>query len=442
LTALATITGSDAEGSEERGPARFGQWVAAGDLNTDGVDDLVVSAPTSGIFPRVSAGDVYVLTGPILDTELETVRAALTLRGRTELRAAGSRLALSDMNDDGLPDVAVTALGTNNFEDVSHGFDPQGGAVYLIDATLRGERELESSAFLTLVGPPSLGFGLAAGDYDGDGKADLIVSCPLRSELYVLRGPRFGTRRLPDEADVVLFRPSGSFGAWVSAADVDRDGRTDLAVNDWSNNTVYVLPGGLVGRHNADSAAAATRSLDPATHTLSRVLLADLTGDAAADVLLTARRSDSEDSGALFVFEGSPAGAAAAQPTPILVIEDIPLGLGGLPIAVCAAAPDSAPRTFLALGLAGRSLIPDSNQRGEVWLLDGGLRGAVSLRPPDVAGSAWRVAASQTDFFGLGASVSFAAAQTPGRIDLIASAAQHRRGLPNLGGVIVFELPH
>ncbi len=67
---LATVSGSAAEGSEEIMAPYFGWTVVAGDLNGDALDDLVIAAPTSGIFPRPRAGDVYALLGPIGDIDL------------------------------------------------------------------------------------------------------------------------------------------------------------------------------------------------------------------------------------------------------------------------------------------------------------------------------------------------------------------------------------
>ena len=86
------------------------------------------------------------------------------------------------------------------------------------------------------------GFALAAGDFDGEGHADLAIGAPLTGDsrlgsVYVLYGGDDGL----DDADAQLWSQDSAgvpgtsedddgFGAAVVALDFDRSGQDDLAI--------------------------------------------------------------------------------------------------------------------------------------------------------------------------------------------------------------------
>ncbi len=435
---LATVSGSDAEGNEERLPPYFGWTVVAGDLDGDELDDFVIAAPYSGVSPRPMAGDVYVLFGPVGDIDLEETHAALTLRGRTPLREAGTRLALGDLTADGRPDIAIASLSTSWLEHISHRFDPEGGTIYVVDSLLRGEQDLEASAFLTITGPSSLGAALAAGDYDGDATDDLIVTCPLRAEVYIVRGPRSGALHMPDDADVILSGGAGSLGSAVSTGDIDRDGRVELAITDRARNLIYIVPGGLAGRQTIEAAATATIRSDDGQDRFREALLRDLTGDGQLDLIVTARLGDSENLGTVFMLPGPIEGEVDPRTNNILCLEHVDQGTGKIAVAVGTPRADKTP--LLALGLPGRDLFPDSNQSGEVWLLSGELGGQHVLSPEDIGILGRRLPATDTDLTWFGTAVLFAETRDPGRRQLIVSAPLGKRRVPDFGAVLVYDL--
>ena len=206
--------------------ARFGQGLAdPGDLNGDGVDEIVVGAPRLDAGSTVGVGRAYVFDG-------KTGRLLLVLNDPQPQQGAlfgmmnGERGAPGDVNGDGVPDILVPAiLGS------AHGVAGAGRA-YIFSGK-------DGSLLRTLDDPTEetsgmFGFAYApAGDVDHDGKPDLIVTQapfadPSASDIggaYVF-DPRSGSVLLS------LENPTGQRGSDMGASlaspgDVNGDHRPD-----------------------------------------------------------------------------------------------------------------------------------------------------------------------------------------------------------------------
>lgn len=389
------------------------------DLDADGYDDLIIADPYGGEYPATSAGNLHVLFGPIGSRDLDADGADLTFRGQDAYRYNGFRLATADLNNDGRLDLIsradVSLEGT--------------GSVYAFDVQERGAFPLEESAYLTLDGPVTLGESLVGKDYNGDGVDDLVLSCPVRSQVYVVLGPREGHVQLPEDADVIFSTGDGALGTVLSGHDLDGDGAVEIAMVEPIARVAYIVPGGLIGPHNvAEVARLTARSTDPAD-AVTTIRLAAFEGcgkDAperdglGVTAVLEANRDDSDTQGTVFFIDGALAGEIDLRADARLILQDVPRAVRGSSLVrgVCGV---DAP-AFWVYGLPGTSLIPESNLKGAFWLIRDGLAGAFPLGSSAMRDQAYRVPATAPEVTSLGAGVAISRTDPDGRPELLVVA--------------------
>jgi hypothetical protein len=271
--------------------------VAVGDFNGDGKPDLVVGT-NGGVGILLGNGDgtfmpvlEYNNTGPVFgfvavgdfngDRKLDLVATSRISgidgvsiylgNGNGTFAPAGSyptgdfpvAVAVADLNGDGRLDLAVANAGTNSI------------GVYSISVLLgRGDGTFQAAVNYPVGPTPD---GIASGDFNGDGKLDLVVANQAGG-VGVLIGNGDGTFQTP------VNYPAGGGPQSVAVGDFNMDGKLDLIVADEAG-TVSLLLG------NGDGSLQTPVPYIVGANPLS-VAVADLNSDGLLDVAVANSQSD------------------------------------------------------------------------------------------------------------------------------------------------------
>ncbi|GAA4796816.1 FG-GAP and VCBS repeat-containing protein [Streptomyces ziwulingensis] len=252
LLSAATVTATAADSTA----------VARADFNGDGRGDIAFSAPGAHVAGRTTAGQMVVLYGTA--TGVSAAKRTTLSQNSTGVPGSaeaadwfGNDSAYADFNGDGYDDLVVSSPG----EDV--GGDKDGGAVTL----LWGSRSGLTGSSVTVADPAAgghdfWGTNLAAGDFDGDGKADLAVGSD-NATVHVLKGG-FSSAGKPGGKYTVKppILDKGAGGPLnLTAGDINGDRRTDLVVDGYETateygwNRNYYLPGSASGLKTSSAQA-------------------------------------------------------------------------------------------------------------------------------------------------------------------------------------------
>ena len=254
-----TPSGLVASGALGATGTQLARAIAVGDLTGDGTPDALVVSATGGAWVATGSGLSLTPSAPVSVSGADPVAAAL-----------------ADVDSDGDLDGLVLDGSTD------------------VLTVLRNDGAGTLTASSVLIDGLADGTGLATGDLNGDGHADAVFTDGLTDLVGVARGDGAGGFGAPTWA------ATGGAPRAPVVADLDADGRPDLAVADDAHATVSVLrnigapaPSGTLSEAFAAQAVGSTGPartvtvINPTGSASLHVAGVRTTGDAADDFLIT-----------------------------------------------------------------------------------------------------------------------------------------------------------
>ena len=275
----------------------FGNCVKyAGDFNNDGYDDFIISAFLDNK-NGTQAGRIYLyFGGPSLGTIPEII-----LTGETEFNFFGESVASAvDVNNDGFSDIVIGAPGYEIDGEIA-----SVGRVYIY----YGNNFLDSNPDVVITGSgyQRIGRTIAyAGDVNNDGYDDIIVGAPYMgaavgpsSYVYIY----YGGSNMDEKPDVIIEKTLFNFGKSASyAGDINNDDYDDIMICDEKN--VYFFLGGSQMDTIPDFTLHVSNFFDGIQ---SISLAGDVNNDRYKDILISTFEPSSGDTriGKVYIYSGN-----------------------------------------------------------------------------------------------------------------------------------------
>lgn len=360
----------------DQNSAQFGYSVnAAGDINGDGYNDVIVGAHKFVHTGTTLAPDgrvfIYHGSANALGAGLNPNPTLAFNTNGISTRTGWAVSSAGDVNGDGYSDIIISdwqdRIGSQTFEGVA--FVYHGSAV-----------GLNTTPVTTIEGGATNRFfgyrASTAGDVNGDGYADVLVGCINWTNGQTNEGATFLYLGSPTGINSSAFHRyepnvnNAGMGEWVSTAgDVNGDGFSDMIIGapGISGGRAFIYHGGT---YNVSTTPAFTRSSGVANAELGRSVAnaGDVNGDGYSDAIVGAPNASNGQAGEglAYLHYGSATGLA---PTPSVTLE---VNVAGAAFGSSVASAGDVNGDGYADVVVGA---PQSNGIGRAYIFHGGAGG-------------------------------------------------------------------
>ena len=242
---------------------------AIGDIDGDGKPDLAVA--------NLSGNTISVFRNTSTSGAITTGSFAAKVDFTTGSSPTG--LTIVDIDGDGKPELAVTNSGSSSisvFRNTStSGSVTTGSFASKVD-------------FTTGTGPYNLVFG----DIDGDGKPDLAVANQSGNTVSVFRNTSTSGSITTGSFAAKVDFATGTSPYCITIGDIDGDGKPDLAVPNYTGNTISVIKNTSTSGSITTSSFATKVDFTTGSNPFA-VILCDMDGDGKPDLAITNYTSSS-----------------------------------------------------------------------------------------------------------------------------------------------------
>ncbi|MEA3559628.1 MAG: hypothetical protein U9R75_10275 [Candidatus Thermoplasmatota archaeon] len=226
-----------------------GETLGSGDIDGDGINDLIIGAPKSSRGSINHQGVTYVLKGrsswpstiDLLDDD------SLKIFGPWPFDEVGTEIEAGDMDGDGKDEIILGASKGDGFQRSV----PEAGNVYILKGEFLASRMqngnvmLRTESNVTICGDGRgmrFGSGLSIGDVTGSGSLDLIIGAsgfedPISSfetgAVYIFIAGLFSENLVMNSTSLPVisgFSDEDMAGVAVASADITGDGKVDILI--------------------------------------------------------------------------------------------------------------------------------------------------------------------------------------------------------------------
>ncbi|HXH65694.1 MAG TPA: FG-GAP-like repeat-containing protein [Candidatus Limnocylindrales bacterium] len=262
--------------------------VTMGDFNKDGILDLAIANSTDN--------SVSILLGKGDGTFAPSAGSAISTGGNLT-----TGVAVGDFNNDGKLDMVATDLPGGLSGGLGDIFGSPGGNISVFlgngDGTFGGHKDTD--------GGGDFPGAVAVGDFNGDGKLDVVITNFANQDISVQLGHGDGSFSQAINSPIHI----GHRPAAVVVGDFNLDGKQDIAVANAEDNDVVIL----MGKGDGSFAAASNSPITVGRRPVA-LAIADFNGDGKPDLAVANLLSSNVQ-----IFAGDGAGA-------FQLIKELPTG--------------------------------------------------------------------------------------------------------------------